>query len=138
MSRYREKIANQKRGYFRVADFEAVEGKAIVRVIAYLAEDRQVFDEEKDVLFFEDDGRQLPLNVTNAEKLIELFGDEPEQWSGQKVVLYLGSFGKENKPCIRLRAPDIAVSGNGVRKEATPAVASKTPEPPPFDDEIPF
>ena len=52
-----------------------------------------VFDDKKDVLCFEDTGRQLVLNVSNAETLIALFGDEPNNWAGRRVTLYLGSYG---------------------------------------------
>jgi hypothetical protein len=143
VSAFSEKVARQKRGYFRTADLDEV--RELTLTIAFLAEDQSVFDEVKDVLYFEDDGRQLQLNVTNAEQLISLFGDEPSGWAGRRVTLYLTTYGKENKSCIRLKAPgaptqaatDVSpkpTGGNGTAKET-----ARTAQPPaPFNDEIPF
>ena len=109
MSAYSEKVAKAKHGFYRVADFETV--REVTHTIAYLLEDQVVFDgEKKDILCFEDTGRQLILNVTNAEMLIALFGDEPNGWAGRRVTLYRGSYGKDNKPCVRVKA------ANGARR----------------------
>src|SRR5262249_29420648 len=104
MSAFSEKIAKAKaHGFYRISDFETA--REITHTVAYLLEDQVVFDgDRKDILCFEDTGRQLILNVTNAETLIALFGDEPNAWAGRRVTLFLGTYGKENKPCVRVKA----------------------------------
>jgi|SRR5262245_17457818 len=136
MSAYSEKIAKLKSGYFRVRDLEDVEGKELTRTIAFLVEDQEVFDEVKDVLHFADDGRQLQMNITNSESLIALLGDEPAEWPGHKITLYIGAYGKENKPCIRLKLPGTA-NGNGSHQKME-TIARVAPSTPSFDDDIPF
>ena len=86
-----------------------------------------VFDDKKDVLVFTDTGRQLPLNVTNAEVLINSFGDEPHAWAGKRVTMYLGQYGKDRKPCLRLKAA--AGNGAATHQAGTASLSS---------DEIPF
>jgi hypothetical protein len=125
MSAYSDKIAKQKQqGFFRTAD---VENGEITHTIAYLLEDMVVFDDKKDVLVFTDTGRQLPLNVTNAEVLINSFGDEPHAWAGKRVTMYLGQYGKDRKPCLRLKAA--AGNGAATHQAGTASLSS---------DEIPF
>jgi hypothetical protein len=150
MSAYSEKVAKAKHGFYRVADFETV--REVTHTIAYLLEDQVVFDgEKKDILCFEDTGRQLILNVTNAGMLITLFGDEPNGWAGRRVTLYRGSYGKDNKPCVRVKAASGAPAqaqmpftdpprsgANGAAKETTQATASPPPGSPDIDDSIPF
>jgi hypothetical protein len=146
MSAYSEKIAKQKEtGFYRVADFETV--REVTHTIAYLLEDVPLFDgAKKDVLCFEDTARQFVLNVTNAETLLTVLGDDPNKWAGRRVTLYLGSYGRDNKPCVRVRAatgisaaaPKPAAGANGATKETTQIVASPPPGPIGLDDEIPF
>ena len=127
MSDYRDKIMRQKTGYFRTADFDQV--KELELTIDHLAQDVVVFEEVKDVLHFVEDGRQLQLNITNAETLMGLLSDEPAQWQGKKITLYLTTYEKRGvqAPCIRIRAP-----GNSLK-----AISSTAPAPD-LDDEIPF
>jgi hypothetical protein len=145
MSAYSEKVAKAKHGFYRVADFETV--REITHTIAYLLEDQVVFDgEKKDILCFEDTGRQLILNVTNAETLITLFGDEPNAWAGRRVTLFRGTYGKDNKPCVRVKAatgaPVQTTAGasraNGAAaKETTQSVVQPTGSLD-LDESIPF
>jgi hypothetical protein len=132
MSSYRDKITRQKQtGYFRTADFEQV--KELVLTIDHLDQDEMVFDKQQDVLHFVEDGRQLTLNVTNAETLMDLLGDEPAQWPGRQIVLFLTTYEKRNgelAPCIRIRAPGSTVVALKTTSSIAPA--------PDLDDEIPF
>jgi hypothetical protein len=68
---------------------------------------------------------------TNSKALMALFGDEPDARAGHCLTLYLGTYGKQGKPCIRLKSP----GGNGVAKETTQTVASSPSAP---FEEIPF
>jgi hypothetical protein len=87
-----------------------------------------------DVLHFSDTGRTLVLNVTNAEILMDLFGDDPSKWEGNRTTLFLAPYGNEGKLGVRLRAADAPAPGNTRETAVKAAAASK----PPFDDEIPF
>jgi hypothetical protein len=143
LSNYSEKIQRLKSGLFKVADFEST--PELVLTIGYLVEDQQVGEQFKDVLYFEDDGRKLALNVTNAETLIELLGDEPAAWPGHKIKLFLGSYKEgrtgEMKPAVRVKAPTDESSkptgGNGATKETAPTVQPPAPLND-MNDDIPF
>ena len=142
MSEFSEKIQRQREqakqsGPYKVADFEG--GKTVTHEIAYLVQNQMVFEKERDVLYFEGSNRQLVLNLTNAEWLIANLGDDPEQWAGHLVTLYLHPYGRQNKMGIRLRAAEAeAPTGNGPAQRALVSRASEPGRAVPFDDEVPF
>lgn len=85
MSEFSERIQRQKEqakqsGFYKVADLEG--GKTVTHEISYLVQNQMVFEEEKDVLYFEGSNRQLVVNLTNADVLMEAFGDDPDFWPG--------------------------------------------------------
>lgn len=133
-SAYREKIRKQKTGYFRVSDIEAT-GEITVTIDS-LAQDQLIFDKTKDVLIFQDHGQQLVVNTGNAETLMEMLGDEPDRWTGQKVTLYIGHYkekGGAQKPTIKIKAP--SAEEKVVKMPARPAPA---PVPDRDTDDPPF
>jgi len=130
MSAFRDKINAQKTGYYKVADLEQV--REATHTIAFLAEDQMVFDKECDVLHFSDTGKRLILNVTNSDTLMDLFGDQPADWPGKHVTLYIGGYGKDNKPCVRLKA--LGTESKSKASAANGPVAVITPPPPLKDD----
>jgi hypothetical protein len=134
MSAYSDKVQSQKGGLYRVSDFEG-DVKERTHVIDFLEQDVVVFERTVDVLHFKDTQRQLQVNVTNAEKLMDLFGDEPDKWAGKSVCLFLQTYGTEGKQGIRIRTAGSPVNaGNG---PATREIASR-PATVEMDDEIPF
>jgi hypothetical protein len=136
MSAYRDKINKKKQGFFRTADFDQVKERTLI--IAYLVEDEMVFNEEKDVLYFTDEGRRLDVNAVNAETLMALLGDEPSNWPGHRITLYLTTYkdqkSGEQKPCIRIRAPGAGTNEVPMKEKARVAA----PPAPDLNDEIPF
>jgi len=128
MSAFSDRVRSQKKGFFKVADFE--DGKELTFTISHLDEEMQVFKETKDILNFVETGQQLQLNQTVAEWLIDNLGDDPEKWAGKKVVLHLAPYTYENetKLGIRLKLPPPG-TGDGV----VPVRPRKD-----MDDEIPF
>lgn len=61
----------------------------------------------KPVLYFRHHKKGVALNVTNARKIAELYGDEMDDWIGRELVLFtamVDSFG-ETVEAIRVRAP---------------------------------
>jgi hypothetical protein len=124
MSAYSERIRSQKdKGLFKVADLEG--GKELTFTISHLDEEMEMFGKTMDILNFVDTGRQLQVNQTNGEFLIETFGDDPDTWGGQRVTLYLGEYeyNKEKKLGIRLRAAPQSGGGAG------PLPSRKNPVP---------
>jgi hypothetical protein len=65
-----------------------------------------------DILNFSDTARQLQLNVTNSEFLLDAFGDDPQTWGGKAVTLYLAEydFKGERKLGIRPKRADTAAA----------------------------
>lgn len=56
MSEFSERIQRQKEqakqsGFYKVADFEG--GKTVTHEISYLVQNQTVFEEERDVLYFD-------------------------------------------------------------------------------------
>jgi hypothetical protein len=108
MSSYREKINSQKTGLYRVSDFQngnSSETREVTHEIAFLAQDVEMFDRKVDVLHFTDTQKQLQINLTNGELLMDMFGDEPANWPNKLVTLYLAPYGKEGKLGIRVKKP---------------------------------
>jgi hypothetical protein len=128
MSAYSEKIARQKQtGLYRVSDFQNNGiNREITHEIAFLAENVEMFDREIDILHFTDTFKQLQVNTTNAELLIEMFGDDPAAWPRKLVTLHLAPYGKEGKLGIRVKMP-------GADTPRPPAIPR-----PDIDDDIPF
>jgi hypothetical protein len=106
MSAFSERIRNQRKGFFKVADFEDV-GKELTLTINHLDEEMEMFGEKKDVLNFVETGQQFIVNQTIAEWLIDHLGDDPETWPGKRVTLFLAefSFKGETKQGIHLKLP---------------------------------
>jgi hypothetical protein len=120
MSKFSERIRDQKQGFYKVADLEG--GKELTHTISHLDEAVQLWGKTVDVLNFLDSARQLQLNLTTAEFLIDSFGDEPKAWEGRAVTLYLADYEYkgEKKLGIRLKRAD-AAAAEASSKRARPA-----------------
>jgi hypothetical protein len=61
---------------------------------------------DKPVLSFIGQSKQLVLNKTNAGLLVELFGDESDNWQGKRVQLFpsKASIGAKQVDAVRIRA----------------------------------
>ena len=96
----------------------------------------------KLVLTFEPSGKQLSLNATSVEALIEAFGEDYDEWSGRFVEVYAGQTpGKDGMvDAVLVRAAeapvDAAVAAKAVK--ATKAAAEKARKASDMDDQIPF
>ena len=150
MSAFSDRIRSQKTGLFKVADFAG--GREATFTIARLEEAVEMFGEELDVLHFVETKQQLRLNQTNAEFLLNTFGDDPEKWKGQRVMLYLGTYeyGGNSGSTIRIKLRDEkqpaaskpaaapasrgGSGGPGNARSSSPQLGRKTD----LDDDIPF
>lgn len=135
MSAFSDRIRSQRKGFFRVSDFE---GGEKTLTVSHLDEGLMVFGEAKDVLNFQETGQQLQLNQTTAEWLIDNLGDDPEAWPGKKVTLFLAEYeyNKEKKRGIRLRLPGMQTAV--IADEQQQRGDGQARVHPAMDDEIPF
>lgn len=64
-------------------------------------------NEEKPVCYFLGKDRGLVLNVTNANSISSVLGDDTEQWHGMPIVLFATttSFSGRTVACLRVRVP---------------------------------
>ncbi len=64
-------------------------------------------DKEKLVLEFDECEQTLPLNKTNAMALVELYGDDTDDWTGKRVTLHRERVNYQGKlvNAIRLSKP---------------------------------
>ena len=131
MSRFSEKVARMKTGVYKVADFDNGITER-THTIDHLEEDVEMFEREVDVLHFEDTGQTLVVNVTNAELLMKAFGEEPSEWKGKRITLFLAPYGSEGKQGIRVR-PVTATIHVGVPVRTNPQRSDAD-----MNDEIPF
>jgi hypothetical protein len=135
MSAFSERVRDQKQGgFYKVADLEG--GKERTHTISHLDEEVQMWGKTVDILNFNDTARQLQINQTNAEFLLDTFGDEPKAWEGKAVTLYLAEYEYkgEKKLGIRLKQADAAAA----EASATKARVRLTDGKAAMDDEIPF
>jgi hypothetical protein len=113
--------------YFRAGDFT----KELVGTIQSV--DRTEFKNDdgfaaaKPVLHFQDLQQALVLNKTNFTALSMMFGEDTNDWTGEKVALYASRVDFKGKlmPTIKLRRP----------QKAAVAPASGTH---PFNDDVTF
>jgi hypothetical protein len=146
MSAFSERIRSQTKGLYKVADLEG--GKEVTHTVSHLDEEMEMFGKVLDILNFTDTGKQLSVNQTNAEFLLDKFGDDPEKWAGQNVTLYLAEYeyGEKKGHTIRLKLPGDATKpaakegtiippqGDGAAKTSARSASRKAD----MDDEIPF
>jgi hypothetical protein len=136
MSAFSERIRDQKnkKGFYKVADLEG--GKEVTHTISHLDEEMEMFGKTVDILNFSDTARQLQINQTNGEFLLDTFGDEPEDWAGKQVTLYLKEydFKGEKKLGIRLKQAEAAAAAASANR----ALARQADGKAAVDDEFPF
>jgi hypothetical protein len=117
MSEFSERVKKARKGFFKASELQ--EGEEITLTISHLLESVAMFNKEVDLLCFKETGRQLQLNQTTSEWLIEALGDDPETWGGKRVVLFLAEFQYEGetKMGIRLKLPEPATSEEPAQRE---------------------
>jgi hypothetical protein len=135
MSAFSERVRDQKnRGLYKATEFP--DGREVTHTISHLDEEVEMFGKTVDILNFSDTARQLQLNQTNAEFLLDAFGDEPNTWSGRAVTLYAFEYDikGEKKLGIRLKRADAAAAETSANKARIRLATHKAE----MDDEIPF
>jgi hypothetical protein len=135
MSAFSDRIRDQKnQGLYKVADLDG--GKELTHTISHLDEAVKMFGKTVDILNFSDTGRQLQLNLTTAEFLLDTFGDEPKAWEGKAVTLYLAEYeyNKGKGLGIRLKRADTAAAEASAKRALVRQADGKAT----MDDEVPF
>lgn len=86
--------------YFKAEDFDA-KGKSLTIVSV---ENEEVGDETKPVIRFEGEDKGLSLNKTNALAMVDLFGDETDEWVGKTIKIVRSSTMYQGKrvACMRV------------------------------------
>jgi hypothetical protein len=141
MTAFSDRVRGQKKGFFKVADFEG--GKETILTISHLDEQVELFGKEVDVLNFVETGRQLQLNQTTSEFLLDNFGEDPANFAGNKVVLHLGEYeyNREKKLGIRLKLPGTPHTAHTPARSSSagdgtlPVKRARSAD---LDDEVPF
>ncbi|NIA72448.1 hypothetical protein HBA54_28065 [Pelagibius litoralis] len=110
-------------------------------------------DGEKPALHFQNAEKPLVLNKTNASTIAAIYGEETQNWFGQKIEIYPTETDYQGKrvACIRVRAPQgqqtqqqaamtaqAPAAAPGISHQQNAAMAGQMPPPGPLDDEIPF
>jgi hypothetical protein len=120
---------------YKVADLEG--GREPTHIISHLLEAVEMFGKTVDILNFSDTARQLQLNQTNAEFLLNAFGDDPQTWGDKPVTLYLAEYDFKGKKKLgmRLKRTDTAAAEAGATRARARLTDGKTAD---MNDEIPF
>lgn len=88
--------------HLSAADFEQDKTLTISRVdFAEVGQE----NERKGVVYFDESQRGLVINRTNLATIVELHGNETDDWIGKQVTLYADTtpFGGKVVPCVRIR-----------------------------------
>ncbi len=116
--------------YLKAADI----GNSQVKVLISHVEMRDVGDDTKPVVFFQNKKKGVVLNVTNANAIAQFYGDDMDAWAGHEIILFtmMVSYQGRMQPGIRIRVP----APNERSGAATPAPMKQQSENP--ADDIPF
>ena len=112
----------------RITHWESTEFKRQDRTVKQIA------------LTFAGKEKRLGLNITNARMIASMYGDNPDSWLQQEIMLYpskTSNAGGQIVDCVRIEYQE-------PRQVARPARPAPAPAPvqdernPPMDDDIPF
>ena len=109
--------------YLKASDLTNSDGstKSVIVIMSHY-EIEKVGDDTKPVLYFQGATKGLVLNVTNANVISQINGEEMDLWRGKQIELWVKpdvEFQGKTGPAIRVRAPTPQVT-------AQPALATAT------------
>jgi hypothetical protein len=84
---------------------------------------------EKLVMAFKETDQTMVVNMTNAQIIAGLYGDETDDWVGEKIVVFKGRtrFGSKMVDCVSVRGPRPAANAGALNPAAQPP--RRRPEP---------
>ena len=87
-------------------------GNGVLVTITHLTKENVAMENAKPdmkwALHFEEMEKPLILNTTNSQRIAKFLGEETDDWTGKKIVLFddpTVSFGGEEVGGVRVRAP---------------------------------
>lgn len=97
--------------YLKVTDLN---GKEPVVTISHVASEEVGQGEFKPVVYFQGAKKGLVLNKSNANTLVDLYGDESDAWQGKQCALFSiwTEFQGKQMYGLRVRAPQGGVDSN--------------------------
>ncbi len=123
--------------YLKAADLDGQDRTVSIRACVQEELGQGSEMEVKPVLYFDGGQKGLVLNKTNAQAIVEDYGDDTEAWTGREIVLFIQKVTYQGKltPAIRVRvqktAPQPVV-------QSAPAMPAPEPDAAPLNDEIPW
>lgn len=104
--------------WLKASDLQGRTVKATIKDVVM----EDVGDGEKPIVTFVGKDKGLVLNKTNANMIVDAYGDETDTWAGKEIEIFPDktSFKGQIVPCIRVR------------------VKQDEPPPPADGEEIPF
>ena len=93
--------------YLRAVEFDDGELAVVIDRMDFEMVGQGNDAEEKPILYFSGMNQGLVLNVTNAETLADIHGDDSDNWPGKAITLFRTKvrFGKDRVDAIRVRPP---------------------------------
>ena len=73
--------------YLKASDADTDLTLTIARIVKEIMKNRDNQDEEKYVLYFKDVEKGMVLNKTNKNTLVDLYGEETDDWIDKKIIL---------------------------------------------------
>lgn len=91
---------------------------------------------KKPIVYFQGKEKGLALNKTNGKIVAQLYGNDTEQWAGQRITLYATKtqFGSETVDCIRVRPHVPRDKSQGRPNGRSQAAAPQQPQEPGPDE----
>lgn len=130
--------------YLKAADLD---GRQVTVTISHVdMEDVATGEEPKPVLYFDGKEKGVVLNKTNANVLSMAYGDDTDDWTGQKITLFeaMVSYQGNTVAAIRMKLPprDKPAKPSSTFQSGRQPVPMTGPQPtaplPGPDDDIPF
>jgi hypothetical protein len=100
------------------ADLELIITGYDVKEFEQETDDGRKYMKEKVILSFAGHDKKLICNVTNAGAIAKAYGRQFPDWIGKPIILFEGTWGPDNKPCVRVR---IQKKTKPVRQSENPA-----------------
>lgn len=117
--------------------FKAIDLKnRSLRVVIDRLGNEDLNGEDKHILYFRNEQKQLILNKTNWETIEELYGDS-EDWAGQEIDLFPDKTSYQGKrvACVRVRGVSKPAAKPAAKSVAKPTQSENPADP--WDDPAP-
>lgn len=115
--------------FLKASDFDDVDTPCTIKRVVMEQAGQGNEDPEKPVIYFREFEKGLICNKTNSNIITKLYGDETDQWIGQKVVLWVNhdvQFKGEMVSAIRVRSRAPASVSQPARQSEADSIAAET------------